>query len=139
MALMSWNNKYSVGVEELDSQHKTLMEILNELHAATLKGKAKEAAVTVLPRLAVLAREHFAAEERLMESIKFPGLDAHRARHSDLTAKVKEFAARHEKGDSTVYMEALYFVRDWLHKHMQAEDQEYAAWLKSHGARQLVA
>ena len=139
MALMSWNNKYSVGVDELDNQHKKLMEILNELHAATMIGKAKEAAVKILPRLVVVAKEHFAAEERLMESIHFPGLDAHRAKHRDLTAKVAEFAARHEKGDPTVYMEALYFVRDWLHKHMQGEDQEYAAWLKSRGARQLVA
>ncbi|MGD0831333.1 MAG: bacteriohemerythrin [Terracidiphilus sp.] len=140
MALMTWNgNKYSVGVEEVDNQHKTLMNILNEFHAATLKGKAKEIAATLIPRLIALAKEHFSAEEKLMESIHFSGLNAHRAKHLELAAKIAEFAVRHEKGDPTVYLEALYFVRDWQHQHMQVEDQEYAAWLKSHPARQLVA
>jgi hemerythrin len=74
-----------------------------------------------------------------MESVKFPGLTEHRAKHRELAGKVGEFVARHEKGDTTVYTQLLYFIRDWQTKHMQTEDQEYAAWLKTHGARQLVA
>ena len=39
MALLTWNSKYSVGVKPLDSQHTVLFGLLNDLHAAMLKGQ----------------------------------------------------------------------------------------------------
>jgi len=131
MALMTWKNQYSVGVETLDNQHKAFMKALNELHAASIKGKAGAVAGSLIRQISSIATEHFATEVRLMESIKFPALAAHRAKHEELSAKFKEFLSRHEKGDATVYAELLYFMRDWQTKHMQTEDQEYAKWMSS--------
>jgi hemerythrin len=131
MALMNWSSKYSVGVEAIDNQHKALMNVLNELHAASMRGKASEVAGPLTRQLVFIAKEHFATEESLMESIGFPALAAHRAKHQELTAKIAEFASRHEKGDATMYTQLLYFVRDWQTKHMQTEDQEYAGWIGS--------
>lgn len=133
MALMTWSSKYSVGVEALDNQHKALMKVLNELHAASMRGKVQEVASPLLRQIVSLACEHFAAEERLMESTGFPGLAGHRAKHRELTGRVAEFVSRHEKGDTTMRTQLLYFMRDWLSKHMQNEDNEYAPWLSGHG------
>ena len=134
MALMTWSSKYSVGVEILDDQHRALLTLLNELHAASMRGKAQEVAGRLIDQVISIANEHFAAEERFMESIKFPGLAEHRAKHKEMTGKVAEFVARHKKGDTTVYTQLLYFMRDWLSNHMLTVDGEYAAWLASHGA-----
>jgi hemerythrin len=134
MALMTWSSKHSVGVETLDNQHKALMNVLNELHAASMRGKAQEVAGRLIGQMVSLASEHFSAEERLMESIRFPGLVEHRAQHKEMTGKVAEFVARHKKGDTTVYTQLLYFMRDWLSNHMLTVDSEYASWLASHGA-----
>jgi hypothetical protein len=41
MALMDWNQSYSVGVLKIDSQHTLLFGILNDLHAAMMKGQAQ--------------------------------------------------------------------------------------------------
>jgi hemerythrin len=131
--LMSWSNKFSVGVKTLDDQHRNIIESLNELHAAAMKGQMKEVAGSLLAKLISYAREHFSAEERLMESAKFPGLAEHRAKHQELAGKAGVFISRHEKGDATVYIELLHFVRDWQTKHMQNEDQEYARWFSAHG------
>ena len=132
MALMNWSSKYSVGVETLDNQHKNLLKALNDLHAASMKGIANEVAGPLLGRIVSIASAHFSAEERLMESIRFPGLAGHRTKHQELTGKIAEFTSRHEKGDKTTYTQLLYFMRDWQTKHMQTEDQEYAGWLSSH-------
>ena len=131
MALMTWSSKYSVGVEALDNQHKALMKALNELHAASMRGRAQEIAGPLLSEMVSMASQHFSAEERLMESIRFPGLAAHHAKHQELAGKLAELAARHEKRDTTVYTQLLYFVRDWLTKHMQTVDQEYAKCLSA--------
>jgi|SRR5271157_2067806 len=131
MALMTWSDKDSVGVEALDIQHRAFMKILNELHAASMRGKAREIAGPLLRQLASLASEHFSLEERLMESTGFSGLAEHRAQHRELTVKFAEFVSRHEKGDAAMYTPLLYFIRDWLNKHMQNEDRKYASWLST--------
>ena len=135
MALMTWNSKYSVGVDTLDIQHKALIRALNELHAASMRGEARKVAGPLMRQIISIASEHFSAEERLMESTGFAGFAGHRAKHQELAGKIAEFVARHEKGDTTVYVQLLYFMRDWQTKHMQNEDQEYAPWLSAHGVR----
>ncbi|MGA3343697.1 MAG: bacteriohemerythrin [Terracidiphilus sp.] len=133
MALITWNSKYSVGVQVLDDQHKALLKVLNEFHAASMTGKAKEVAGPSMRQIVALAREHFSTEQRMMESAGYPGLAEHRATHEKLAIKLTEFVSRHEKGDTTMYSQLLYFMRDWLSKHMQTEDQQYVPWLASHG------
>ncbi len=133
MALMTWSSKHSVGVEALDNRRQAPMKVLNELPAASLRGKAREVAGPLLRQIVSLAGEHFAAEERPMESTGFPGLAAHRAKHRELTARVAEFVSRHEKGDATMCTQLLYFMRNWLGKHMQNEAGKYAPWMSRHG------
>ena len=135
MALMSWRDQYSVGVETLDNQHQAMLRILNELHAASLRGKAQEVAGPLLRQLVALANEHFSTEERLMESTGFPGLAEHRAKHREMAGKIADLAFRHEKGDTTVYVPLLHLVRDYQTKHMQNEDQDYARWQRTRGVK----
>ena len=132
MALMTWSGKYSVGVEELDNQHRAFMKALNDLHAAAMRGQANVVAGPLIRQIISIAHEHFAEEEKYMKSIRFPGLATHRDKHEELTVKFMEMVSRHEKGDTTVYTQLLYFMRDWLTRHMQSEDQEYAAWISAH-------
>jgi hemerythrin-like metal-binding protein len=135
MALITWSGKYSVGVKNLDDQHKEVINLLNELHAAMLKGQAQSVAGVLLPKIQRHAKEHFSTEERLMESTKFSGLAEHRAEHQALVAKIDEFVARHKRGDSTVYLELLNFMRNWMTHHMQKVDQKYTGWMNEHGIR----
>jgi len=117
----------------LDLQHQTFMALLNELHEAMMGGNQQDAAGPLISKLALLAAEHFATEERLMESTGFPGLADHRLRHQELTRKAEEFIARYMQGDKLVYGQFMYFVRDWLTRHMENEDLAYAPWLAGHG------
>ncbi len=133
MLSFSWKSTYSVGVKELDRQHRTIMDRLDELHEGMLSGKVNEAAAPLIGDLVSLAGEHFATEERLMESTDFPGLADHRAAHQRLSRRVGEFISRHDAGDRAAYCQFMYYVRDWITKHMEKEDQEYAPWLAGHG------
>ena len=135
MALVKWRKKYSVGVKTLDNQHRGLMRVLNELHAAAMQGKVGEVAGPLLSQVFCASREHFSTEEGLMESTKYPGLAEHRAIHRKLITKVSEFLARHDEGDITSYVQLLYFVRDWFRDHMTEEDQKYSAWMNDHGVQ----
>ena len=133
MALLAWSKKYSVGVKKLDDQHEAFMGSLNDLHSAMMMGKGQEIGGPLLDKLVKHARDHFAAEESLMESSRYPGLAGHRALHQDLTRKVDEFMARYKSGDKAMYLQLLHFMRTWLDKHLLEEDSKYVPWLKEHG------
>jgi len=119
MAFMTWNDKLSVGVETLDKQHVVLIETINELHAAMMKGQARAAAGQILHNLVDYTRDHFAAEEAMME----------------LTKQVEEYVARFESGDITLGVHLLNFLSEWLTKHIQGEDQQYGPWMNERGVR----
>ena len=85
MAFLIWTDKLSVGVQSIDAQHTVLIETLNELHAAMLKGQAREAVGQILHNLLDYTRDHFAAEEAMMEQAKYAALPAHCLLHRDLT------------------------------------------------------
>jgi hypothetical protein len=42
MSLIQWEEKYSVKHATIDSQHKKLVELINNLHEAMKVGKAKD-------------------------------------------------------------------------------------------------
>ena len=135
MALVTWNSKYSVGVKTLDNQHTVLFGILNDLHAAMLKGQAQQLTGPLLRKLVEYTRNHFSAEESMMSAAKYPGLPGHRTLHRDLTTEVEDYVARFDRGEVSVNLHLLNFLRDWLTNHIQKVDQEYGPWLNQHGAR----
>jgi len=135
LVLLTWSSKYSVGVRALDDQHRRLVGILNALHAAMLKGQAQKIAGPLLDDLLIYTRDHFSTEERMMSEAGFPGLAEHRAKHQELGGQVGDYVIRYRKGDSTIYIQLLIFLRDWLANHIQKEDLEYGPCLNAHGMR----
>jgi hemerythrin-like metal-binding protein len=135
VALMTWNDRYSVGVGAMDQQHIALFGILNDLYDAMKKGQAQTVTGPLLRKLAEYTRSHFASEESMMTATGYPGLTAHRTKHLDLMKQVEAFRARFERGDITLSVDLFNFLRDWLTTHIQKEDKEYGPWLCGHGVR----
>ncbi len=135
MALVTWDNKYAVGVKSLDGQHQVLFDILNELHGAMMKGQAQSVAGSLLRKLADYARTHFAAEESMMSAARYPGLAGHRIKHQDLTKQVQDYVARYERGEVSLSLQLLSFLRDWLTHHILETDREYGPWLSRNAVR----
>jgi len=135
MALLTWNQKYSVGVHALDDQHTGLFNILNELHESMMKGQAQNLTGPLLKKLAAYTQSHFTAEEAMMAKTNYPGLTAHKALHKDLIKQVEGYIARFERGEITLNLHLLNFLRDWLTNHIQKTDHEYGPWLNDHGVR----
>jgi hemerythrin len=135
MALMTWNDSFSTGVKAMDEQHKGLVNTLNELHAAMLGSKDKAATGQLLDRLVKYTHDHFAAEEALMTRSKFPKFAAHLGKHKDLTAQVENFVNRYRRGELSLNVDLLMFLRDWLITHIQKEDREYGPWMNQNGIR----
>ena len=123
----------SVGVHVLDEDHKKLIAMINELHAAMLAGHSNEVVGSVLRRLANYTVEHFQREEKLFAETGYPGAAGHKREHEKLKAQVMAEIQKFQVGTTGLGMETLAFLRDWLKHHIQECDQAYSAHLNSRG------
>jgi hemerythrin len=127
--LFAWNYRYSVGVPEMDAQHRKLIDLLRILYEAVSAGEGEAVVGGVLHDLIEYTQVHFADEERLMALNAYPAYERHRARHAELTAQVLELQRRYEAGELVFGMEVMGFLRRWLLDHIQAEDQHYGPFI----------
>ena len=67
MTLLTWNHACTVGVRAMDDQHGILMDTMNELRLAAVRGSGREQVSEVLDRLIEFTRMHFWSEEQLLE------------------------------------------------------------------------
>jgi len=121
MAAIEWDNSYSVGVVVLDGQHKELIRLINAL-------ENDQAVGPVLDRLAVYVREHFYAEERLMEIAGYPGLADHRIEHQNFKEWLAGARSDFERGalsPSDVAGGTRKYLTNWLLNHIQVVDKAY--------------
>lgn len=93
------------------------MDLLNALHELSARGdEARMRAI--LAELTEYTVHHFAYEERLMEEVGYPGLDAHRESHRALVARVEDLNARFQAGRAQLTGELFAFLRSWLNAPM---------------------
>ena len=135
MTFMTWTEKYSTGIMQIDLEHKRLVALVNELYDAMSQGKGDAALGKVLDGLAAYCRTHFLTEERLFQQHGYPDFSEHKGIHDRLTAKVTSMLRdfRVGKGQSTI--QTVNFLKDWLNKHILETDQKYAPFLREKGVR----
>jgi len=129
MSFMQWNSNLSVGIEEIDNQHKKLIEIINTLNDAMKTGKGSESLSGIVSELIEYTKYHFTAEEALMKDNNYPGYLSHKAVHSTLVEKVRDIELDLKAGKIALSVQVFAFLKDWLVNHIQGEDKKYAPFL----------
>ncbi|MDR2208025.1 MAG: bacteriohemerythrin [Azoarcus sp.] len=127
-ARLQWSDQFSVGIPEIDEQHKTLFDLINMIHTGILDHKGTAACVEVLNELVDYTRVHFGLEETLMRVSKYPEYEDHRGLHRELVSEVVVLQEKIHSGKAAISFELLYFLRTWLTKHILGEDMKYAAF-----------
>ncbi len=134
MTMFDWKPEYAVGHPDIDSQHKRLFQLAAELHSSMLAGHGKEILNRVLANLISYTKHHFAAEEKLMQKSRYPAYLQHKAKHDQLTAQVVEFQKNFAAGRTTISVDLLQFLSNWLQHHIGLTDRKIAAYLRERAA-----
>ena len=89
MPLITWTPKLETGIAIIDSQHKRLVDIINELDEARKAGRSNEVLGAMLEELVEYTFTHFRVEEKLMENHQYEQLDEHRGEHRIFTDHIE--------------------------------------------------
>lgn len=130
MAQWAWNEAYAVGNAMLDSDHRILIHLINQLQDATETGQSRVVVGTVVNVLVEYTELHFRREEAIMEAAGYPDLEAHRAAHRELEQRARHIRDRWNSGDRSVLdEEVLAFLKKWLTEHILGADKSYGPWI----------
>ncbi len=130
MELIKWTDEYSVGITEIDNQHKGLVIIINDLFELMSVGKAKTKMNEIFDHLTDYTKKHFYTEELMLVKYAYKGLDKHKEEHKMFIEKLNGLKSELEKGDITISLKTLNFLKDWLLNHILISDKKYSTHIK---------
>ena len=118
MAFFVWQDSYSVNVDEIDIQHKTLVKMVDELHKAMNIGLGKEILDPILNKLVDYTDFHFVTEEKILKDNNYPDYEEHKEKHEKMKEKVLSLQREYKEGKVRLTVEVSKFLQNWLNQHI---------------------
>ncbi|MBD3217151.1 MAG: bacteriohemerythrin [candidate division Zixibacteria bacterium] len=129
---ISWDDeRYSINNEEIDSQHKKLIDICNSLYDSHQRGDTIDGIRNALLAIVEYARTHFKDEEGLMSEIGFPGLNRQKKSHREFLDRITGFLQELRRGHQISALRLLAFLKNWIEDHIENEDKLIGSFLKA--------
>ncbi|MCK5236433.1 MAG: hemerythrin family protein [Deltaproteobacteria bacterium] len=127
----TWNDNLSVGIEEIDQQHKNIYEVVNMFLKSASSGMGKIEIASTLDFLIKHIEDHFCAEEELMEQHSYPGLSDHKAEHDEFKETIFELKEMLDVvGPSLSMLSKLSrILRNWIPTHIEEIDKQFADFI----------
>jgi hemerythrin len=128
----NWSDDLTSGVSLIDNQHQDLIKRINQFIAACETDDLSATVGLLMRFLAIYVDEHFASEERLMESSRYPDQERHLAQHAyfrqEMAAIQADLAATGPS--AAIAGRARKLLVDWFRNHITQTDLALARHLR---------
>lgn len=132
--LLDWNDeKFSLNISAIDTQHKELIHITNQLHEILGQENYQGKAIKILKRLYAYTSYHFTSEEAMLKENNYPQYRAHIQIHKTFKTKIKESLEGVRDKRNYPLAPLQDFLVEWILNHILGEDVKYAAYFKEKG------
>lgn len=98
-----WNDRFNIGVEEIDEQHRLYLGYVNDCYTAVCHSDRARVTDATINGLKAYADTHFRFEEALMKKVRYPDLERHAGEHAyfeEQVVKRERARADGEKSDA---------------------------------------
>ncbi|SKA78563.1 hemerythrin [Clostridium sp. USBA 49] len=132
--MIKWDEKYALGIEMIDEQHKKLFEIAERAYNL-LKNEFKidkyDDIVDILKELKDYTVFHFNFEEQYMISIGYKKYLSHKVYHEDFVNTINNIDLNSiDTNQDESIMEILNFIVNWISEHILEHDKLIALYKK---------
>ena len=133
---IAWNEGMSVGIPEIDEDHKHFILLINEFNRSITDRRDSDEIKTRLQNITLDAARHFAHEEKLLKEWQYPDINVHAQMHlyilKELQAIKEQFAPY---GLDSGWVDAGLRIKKLLLDHILTADMKYAElYQNSHNA-----
>jgi hemerythrin-like metal-binding protein len=129
----NWEKAYDTGIASIDTQHKVIIKILNELYDVVLVNKEEYKLADILNELVQYTVYHFEEEEKLMSKFNYDDFKQHKVEHQMFIEKIQSLGEGLNQGQPFLAFDLIEFLKDWLIEHIMEADQGYVRFYKKNG------
>jgi hemerythrin-like metal-binding protein len=129
MKNITWDQSLSVDVDEIDEDHRRLVDLFNLLSHAVAEKESSEYIEALLEELIACTVWHFRHEERLMIKHGYDGFAAHRDEHSELIDSVRDLQQKFHDANKQLTSDDVEYLSDWLTGHIMGQDMRLGYYL----------
>jgi hemerythrin len=125
VTLLEWRENFSIGIAEVDHEHRELIGLINSLHVALGDDRASEQVEAFLGEIFADIAAHFALEERVMRERRYDGLAEHKADHERLLDQLRDMMDAQAEGaelDDAAFGDQL---SEWFAGHFRTHDARF--------------
>ena len=135
-SIITWKSSLSVGVTDVDEDHKKLIKMINRLFGATLSSDPGQVLSDILSELTDYVVFHFNREEQHMQHLNYPRYAKHKEDHQKLFDAAGRFKRNLDSGLATNLKDDVeILLRDWLIFHIQGHDKRLGKFLNAQGIK----
>jgi hemerythrin-like metal-binding protein len=124
-----WDDTLSVQIQEIDEDHRRLVELFNILNHSVAEGDASNYIEAVMEELICCTAWHFRHEERLMLKYGYEGFEEHKMEHQELIESVRALQQKLLQEGKSVSSEDIEFLERWLTGHILGADIDLGSYL----------
>jgi len=121
-AFVEWDDRYSVGVQPIDQQHRFLIQKIRDLQEAMAAGTAREMLAPLINNLVTYTEYHFAYEAKLYAERGYADLERHLELHAAMVKQVTDMGNALKSNKLRAGAPVMAFLRHWLIDHILGED-----------------
>lgn len=124
--LVVWTDDYKIGVEQIDFEHKSIIENYNKLCKLILEEQGLAYYQEMLDFLNNYVNSHFGHEEQLQIDLKFINYEEHKKIHEEFKKKVQDLVEKYKETEVNKcdVISISLLIKDWLIHHILIEDQK---------------
>lgn len=90
MSRLQWRDEFSVGIAEIDHEHRELIELINGLQKNLRARDDVDKILESLGEIYAQIAAHFALEERMMRKTRYPAYAEHKEDHETLMDDLRD-------------------------------------------------
>ena len=127
---LHWRKAYASGNAEIDAEHQKKFQIANRILSSLSADPGGAAAPPLVDELLAHIAEHFPHEEKLLESLEYPEIEAQRESHRLLLEHARELATKLKQRQVTEGALMGFIIDNLVATHIMQEDRKYFSWIK---------
>ncbi|MCP4137702.1 MAG: bacteriohemerythrin [bacterium] len=128
--IVKWGKGLSVGIPEIDKQHRNIIEIVNNLQRALSQPNKRVIIENILLDMTDYSNKHFTTEETLFLEHDYPDYEMHKIKHYNFLSELGRFKKDFTAGKAMLVEDVLIFLNNWWFEHILNEDKKYELFLR---------
>jgi len=129
MKELIWDDSLSIQIQEIDDDHRRIVELFNMLNRSVVEGDASNYIEAVLEEMISCTIWHFRHEERLMLKYSYKGVLEHKKEHQELIESARELQQKILQEGKSLSSEDIESLEHWLTGHILGTDMELGSYL----------